>query len=76
MIDINQVANALNVDIAESAEMKRNLLDWRDMYLNQSSWIKKRVESLELPSSIASEFSRLTLAEFSATLSNRPVRKP
>lgn len=73
MININQVANALNIDVVESAEMKRNLLDWKDMYLNQSSWIKKRVESLELPSSIASEFSRLTLAEFKATLNNKTL---
>lgn len=73
MIDINQVANALNIDVIESAEMKRNLLDWNDMYFNKSSWIKKRVESLELPSAIASEFSRLTLTEFSATLSNQQL---
>lgn len=73
MIDINQVANALNIDVIENAEMKRNLLDWNDMYFNKSSWIKKRVESLELPSAIASEFSRLTLTEFSATLSNQQL---
>ena len=75
MININQVANALNVDITESAEMKRNMLDWNDMYLNQSSWIKKRVESLELPSAIASEFSRLTLAEFKSILNDKTLDK-
>jgi A118 family predicted phage portal protein len=75
MININQVANALNVDIVESAEMKRNLQDWEYMYLNQSSWIKKRVESLELPSAIASEFSRLTLAEFKSTLNDKTLDK-
>lgn len=73
MININQVANALNIDVIESAEMKRNMLDWKDMYFNQSSWIKKRVESLELPSAIASEFSRLILAEFTATSNNRTL---
>ena len=75
MININQVANALNVDITESAEMKRNMLDWNDMYLNQSSWIKKRVESLELPSAIASEFSRLILAEFKSILNDKTLDK-
>ena len=75
MINVNQVANALNVDIVESAEMKRNMPDWNDMYLNQSSWIKKRVESLELPSAIASEFSRLTLAEFKSTLNDKTLDK-
>ena len=69
-MDVNQIANALGVNIIQSPEMTESLFDWKDMYLNQSTWIKKRVESLELPSAIASEFSRLTLAEFSATLSD------
>jgi hypothetical protein len=70
MVDTNQLASAVGVGIIESGDMKRSLLDWHEMYYNQSSWLKKRVESLELPSSIASEFSRLTLAEFNATLSD------
>lgn len=75
MINVNQVANALNIDVIESAEMKRNLMDWEDMYFNKSSWIKKRVESLELPSAIASEFSRLTLTEFMANLNSEVLDK-
>jgi A118 family predicted phage portal protein len=68
MIDNSQISNAIGVDILESGDMKNALLNWKSMYFNQSEWLKKRVESLEIPSSIASEFSRLTLAEFTATL--------
>lgn len=74
-MDINQIANALGVDIVESSTMKDSLYTWQDMYYNQSAWLKKRVESLELPSAIASEFSRLTLSEFSAILNNTSVDK-
>lgn len=74
-MDINQLANALGVDIVESSTMKDSLYTWQDMYYNQSAWLKKRVESLELPSAIASEFSRLTLSEFSAILNSTSVDK-
>ncbi len=69
-MNAEQIANALNIGILQSANMQQNMLIWKDMYLNQSSWIKKRVESLELPSAIASEFSRLILTEFTADLNN------
>ena len=74
-MDISQIANAVGVDIVESSTMKDSLYTWQDMYYNQSAWLKKRVESLELPSAIASEFSRLVLSEFSATLNNTSVDK-
>ncbi len=70
-MNINQIANAVGVDIVESSTMKDSLYAWQDMYYNQSAWLKRRVESLELPSAIASEFSRLTLSEFSATLNDK-----
>ena len=74
-MNINQIANAIGVDIVESSTMKDSLYTWQDMYYNKSVWLKKRIESLELPSAIASEFSRLTLSEFSATLNNASIDK-
>ncbi len=73
MTDTSRIANALNIKITESAEMKQKMLGWHNMYFNKSAWLKKRVESLELPSAIASEFSRLTLTEFSANLNNEVI---
>ena len=75
MTDTSLIANALNIEITESAEMKQKMFRWHNMYFNKSAWLKKRVESLELPSAIAAEFSRLVLTEFSANLNNEVINK-
>ncbi len=50
-----------------SPKMKEALLKWKKAYVNESSWIKKDVESLELPAAISSEIARLVTVESTIT---------
>ena len=63
MIQENTIETTLKVDIAISNKMKSAINKWLKMYENHAPWLNEDIKSLELPSSIASEFTRLMLAE-------------
>lgn len=57
----------LGIQNGISSKMKESLLKWKKAYVNESSWIKKDVESLELPAAISSEIARLVTVESTIT---------
>lgn len=63
MFGTNDIETALKVDIAISTKMKSSIKLWQAVYENRAPWLNENVKSTELASSIASEFSRLILAE-------------
>lgn len=63
MFGTSDIETALNVDIAISAKMESAIKIWQAVYENRAPWLNESVKSTELASSIASEFSRLILAE-------------
>lgn len=60
----------LGIQSGISSKMKEALLKWKKAYINESSWIKDDVESLELPASISSEIARLVTIESTITFSD------
>jgi A118 family predicted phage portal protein len=60
----------LGIQNGISTKMKEALLKWKKAYMNESSWIKDDVESLELPASISSEIARLVTIESTITFSD------
>lgn len=69
MIDANTLASAAHVPCLISGEMMQRMQTWEDLYRNRAAWQKKRVRSMRLPATIARELKRLTLTEFSASVS-------
>ena len=64
MFDKNTIKSALNVNVAISSDMANAITSWEKIYENEADWLKKdEVESLELGSAIANEFTRLTTLE-------------
>ena len=57
----------LGIQNGISPKMKEALLKWKKAYVNESSWIKKDIESLELPAAISSEIARLVTVESTIT---------
>ena len=57
----------LGIQNGISPKMKEALLKWKKAYVNESSWLKKDVESLELPAAISSEIARLVTVESTIT---------
>lgn len=68
MFSKNNIEDALNIDIAVSSEMEIKIQEWGQMYKNEAPWINDDIKSLELPSAIANEFVRLTMAEFNSNI--------
>lgn len=68
MFSKNNIEDALSIDIAVSTEMEVKMQEWGQMYKNEASWINDDIKSLELPSAIANEFVRLTMAEFNSNI--------
>ena len=66
MFPKNNLEKKLDVQIATSALMDNAIQLWMQMYENTPPWLggPAHVKSLNLPSVIAEEFSRLTLTEF------------
>lgn len=62
----------LGIQSGISSKMKEAMLKWKKAYINESSWIKDDVESLELPASISSEIARLVTIESTITFSDGP----
>ena len=64
MFSKDTIKNALDVNIAISSDMANTITLWEKIYENEADWLKKdEVESLELGSAIANEFTRLTTLE-------------
>ena len=70
MFPKNTLEKKLDVQIATSSLMDNAIQLWMQMYENTPPWLggPSHVKSLNLPSVIAEEFSRLTLTEFSIEL--------
>lgn len=68
MFSKNNIENSLKVNIAVSTELESKIQKWEQMYRNKAEWINEDVKSLELPSAIANEFVRLTMAEFKTNI--------
>lgn len=63
MLGKSTIESELNIDIAISSKLEAKIREWGNIYENKAPWLNKDVKSLELGSSIASEFVRLTTAE-------------
>ena len=63
MLGKSTIETQLNIDIAVSSKMEAKIREWSNIYENKAPWLNKDVKSLELGSSIASEFVRLTMSE-------------
>lgn len=63
MIGKSTIESELNIDIAISSKLEAKIREWGNIYENKAPWLNKDVKSLELSSSVASEFVRLTTAE-------------
>ncbi len=59
MVCESEIFKALGVTIPVSFNMQTALIEWKELYTNQSSWIKEDTISLELASEISSEVARL-----------------
>lgn len=68
MFSKNNIEDSLQVNIAVSTELESKIQKWEQMYRNNAEWINDDVKSLELPSAIANEFVRLTMAEFKTNI--------
>ena len=70
------IANKLNVQIATSARMDVAIQEWEQLYEGNPPWMggEDQVQTLNLPSTIAEEFSRLILTEFSFTADGESAR--
>lgn len=73
MFNTGTIKNALNIDVAISVEMAKAIELFEKIYINEAPWLKKdMVESLELGSSIANEFTRLTTLEMKSEITGSP----
>lgn len=69
MFSKGTIQEALNVEIAISNDMANAITLFEKIYMNEAPWLKKdEVESLELGSSIANEFTRLTTLEMKSDI--------
>lgn len=69
MFNTDTIKEALNIDVAISTEMRQAIELFEKIYTNEAPWLKKdMVESLELGSSIANEFTRLTTLEMKSEI--------
>lgn len=65
----NTIGNVFDVNVAISSEMANAITLFEKVYMNEASWLKEdEVESLELGSSIANEFTRLTTLEMKSEI--------
>ena len=66
MLPRSNIEKQLNISIATSAIMERNIELWSRMYENNPPWrdVKTGVIPLNLPAAISEEMARLVLTEF------------
>lgn len=60
---------ALNVDVAISAEMQKAIDLWTQMFTDRAPWLDDTTQSLSLPASIAGEIARLVTVEAESDIS-------
>ena len=63
----NDIQKELNIDIGISDDMEKAIELWSLLYEDEAPW-KKDVETLNLPSAIASEIARLVTVEFESEI--------
>jgi A118 family predicted phage portal protein len=63
MFDKNTVEKAVGVEIAVSDDMQDAIELWGKLYENEADWLSSTVKSLNLPSAIASEITRMVMLE-------------
>lgn len=69
MFSKESIKDAFGVDISISSDMARAIDLFEKIYKNKAPWLKENeVESLELGSSIANEFTRLTTLEMQSEI--------
>ena len=69
----NTADDKIAQDVVVSTKMENAIALWDLMYRNESPWCDgKKVVSLNLASTIASEFATLVTLEFKSTLSGSP----
>jgi hypothetical protein len=64
----SSIENELKVDIAISDSMYRAVNLWSKMYENKAPWLSDTVKSLNIASTVASEFARLVTLEMESTI--------
>jgi A118 family predicted phage portal protein len=76
MINTSNVKDALNIDVALSAEMTTALQSWSNAYINQGEWLANdnNIKSMNLPVSIASEIARMITIEMKVNFESDSMR--
>ncbi|WP_300628116.1 phage portal protein [uncultured Thomasclavelia sp.] len=69
------IQKATGLAILIPAKMRNALRVWKKAYENESDWLTKEVESLNLPSTVANEIARLTTLECEIKVSGSPRAK-
>lgn len=72
LISRSNIKQALKIDTAVSPKMADKITLWSQMYANESPWLDKDTESLNLASGIASEMARLTTIELKSEITGSP----
>lgn len=68
MINKSDIKSVLGIDVAISTDMAIALNLWMRMYKNEAEWLNDDVKSLNLASSIASEFATLVTLEMKSEI--------
>ncbi len=64
----NSIESELKVEVAISDKMCRAINEWTEMYENRSPWLSSTVKSMNIASTVASEFARLVTLEMESTV--------
>ena len=59
----DDIKNKLGIEVAISPKMRNAIRTWYKAYTNESEWLNKDVQSLNIPASVASEIARLVTLE-------------
>ena len=59
----NDIQKELNIDIGISDDMQRAIELWSLLYEDKAPWKNEEIQTLNLPSAIASEIARLVTVE-------------
>lgn len=72
----NDIQKELNIDIGISDDMQRAIELWALLYEDKAPWKNEEIQTLNLPSAIASEIARLVTVEFeSEVIGNEYLNK-
>lgn len=73
MVDANEIVKVLNIPCIVSSRMQKAQDLWEQLCRNETEWQKHRVRSLRIPSAVCKELKRLTLKEFTGTVSDAQI---